>query len=451
MLTTSHVDHLTHSERTHLQDVVSSLLEQAKQQGASATEIDAYLAAGYCVNVRLGEVETVEYNRDKSLTITVYMGQAQGSASCTTLEPESLRQTLLAACEIAKVTQADPYAGLAEPELMAYQYPDLNLYHPWNLSVEQAIELAIDCETQALSHDKRIANSDGVSIATHEGFNIYGNSHGFIGHFPTTRHSINCVLIAQDAAGMQRDYSYTTARDPHELTSIKTLAKEAAEATVNRLQPRRLKTGKVPVIFAAEVARGVIGHFVSAITGSSLYRQSSFLLNHLEKSIFPEHIQIIEQPHLLKALGSSPFDNEGVRLYERELVKDGILKEYILSSYSARKLGMRTTGNAGGIHNLSLQPGEKNLQQLLKLMDRGLLVTEVMGQGVNIVTGDYSRGAVGFWVENGEIQYPVEEITIAGNLRDMFANLACVANDVDMRGSIRTGSLLIEQMTVAGE
>ncbi len=451
MLTTSHVNHLTQAERDQLQTMVQDILKRAKQLGANAAEVDAYLASGYSANVRLGEVETVEYNRDRSISLTVYVGQSQGSATSTDIQPEALEQALQAAYEIAKATQPDPFAGLADASLMARNYPDLDLYHPWNLNVEQAIELAIDCEQQAKSYDKRITNSEGASVYSHETYHVYGNSHGFIGGYPTTRHSINCVLIAQDSGGMQRDYSYTTARDPAELTTIKQLAKEAAESTLRRLQPRRLKTGKVPVIFAADVARGLLGHFVSAISGSNLYRNSSFLLDQLEKPVFAKTMQILELPHLPKALGSSPFDGEGVALKQRVVVSDGILKGYALNSYSARKLGMQTTGNAGGVHNLTLTPGDKTFDELLKFMGNGLLVTDVMGQGVNIVTGDYSRGVSGFWVENGVIQYPVEEITIAGNLRDMFLNIMAVAKDVDIRGSIRTGSILIEQMTVAGE
>lgn len=450
MLPTSAIDHLSQLERDHLQSLAQNILKRAKEIGATAAEVDTYLAAGYSVAVRLGEVETVEYNRDRNVSITLYVGQSQGSATSTDIQPESIEQALKAAYEIAKVTQPDPYAGLAEPGLLAKQYPDLDLYHPWDLTVEQAIELAIDCEQQARAYDKRITNSEGVSIYTHESYNVYGNSNGFIGSYPTTRHSINCVLIAQDSSGMQRDYSYTTARDPHELAAIKTLAKEAGERTVRRLQPQQLKTGKVPVIFAADIARGVVGHFVSAVSGGNLYRNSSFLVNHLGKRVLAKEVQILEQPHLLKALGSSPFDAEGIALKQRQLVSDGILQAYVLNSYAARKLGMQTTGNAGGVHNLTLVPSNKNFAALLKQMGTGLLVTEVMGQGVNIVTGDYSRGAAGFWVENGEIQYPVAEITIAGNLRDMFLNLVSVANDVDTRGSIRTGSILIEQMMVAG-
>lgn len=451
MLTTSHVNHLTQAERDQLQTMVQDILKRAKQLGANAAEVDAYLASGYSANVRLGEVETVEYNKDRSISLTVYVGQSQGSATSTDIQPEAIEQALKAAYEIAKATQPDSFAGLADASLMAKNYPNLDLYHPWDLNVEQAIQLAIDCEQQARSYDKRITNSEGTSVYSHETYNVYGNSHGFIGGYPTTRHSINCVLIAQDSGGMQRDYSYTTARDPAELTAIKQLAKEAAQSTLRRLQPRRLKTGKVPVIFAAEVARGLLGHFVSTISGSNLYRNSSFLLDQLEKPVFAKSIQILELPHLPKALGSSPFDREGVALKQRVIISEGILKGYALNSYSARKLGMQTTGNAGGVHNLTLVPGDKTFDELLKLMGSGLLVTDVMGQGVNIVTGDYSRGVSGFWVENGVIQYPVEEITIAGNLRDMFLNIMAVAKDVDIKGSIRTGSVLIEQMTVAGE
>jgi PmbA protein len=447
----SHLAQLGQTEETQLKTLVHDLLKRAKDIGATAAEVDTYISAGYTANVRLGEVDTLEYNRDCSIGITVYLAHSQGSATSTDTQAASIEQAVQAAYQIAKVTQADPHAGLADPALLAYSYPDLDLFHPWNLSVEQAIELAISCETQAMALDKRISNSEGASIASYQTISAYGNSHGFIGAYPTTRHSMNCVLIAQDAKGMQRDYSYTTARDPQDLSSIRDLAKNAAERTVRRLQPRRLKTAKLPVIFAAEVACGLLGHFVGAINGSSLYRNASFLLNQLGKPVFSDLIDIIEQPHLTKAIGSSPYDDEGVALKQRVLVQQGILQGYILSSYSARRLGMQTTGNAGGVHNLTLTPQDKSLADLLKLMGRGLLVTEVMGQGVNIVTGDYSRGAAGFWVENGEIQYPVEEITIAGNLADMLRNIIAVANDVDRRGTIRTGSILIDQMMVAGE
>lgn len=452
MSTISQASHLKSAEKESLQSLVTTALQQAKQLGGvTAVEIDAYVASGYMVNVRLGEAETIEYNRDRNFSITVYKGQAQGSASSTDFQAEAIEQTLQAAYEIAKVTQPDSYAGLADPNLLANNYPDLDLYHPWNISVEQAISLAIDCEQQARAIDKRISNSDGASLATHEFFKVYGNSNGFLGSYSSTRHSINCMLIAQDSGGMQRDYHYTVARDPNDLQDIKEIARIAAERTVKRLHPRRLKTGKVPVIFAADVARGLLGHFVSAISGSSLYRDSSFLLNSLNKQVFSQAIQIMELPHLPKALGSVPFDNEGVALRQREIITDGILQAYVLSTYSAKKLAMQTTGNAGGVHNLTLQPNNKTFTELLKQMGSGLLITEVMGQGVNIVTGNYSRGASGFWIENGEIQYPVEEITVAGNLRDMFLSIIASANDTDMRGNIRTGSILIEQMMVAGE
>ncbi len=435
----------------HLKNIAADILKEAAKQGASDAEVDIGLNKGFSVTSRLGDVESVEYNRDKIIDITVYFGQRTGAASLSDLRMDAIQAAVQAACNIARFGDKDIYAGLAEKELLAFNYPELTLSFPWDVSVEQAIELTKQCEGIALSKDKRIKNSEGASLSTTAGWHVYANSRGFIGMYGATRHDVSCALIAEDKDKMQQDYSYTVSCDPTLLESIEWVAKTAAERTVRRLGAKRLSTRKVPVIFVAEEARGLLGHFVSAISGGSLYRKSSFLLDCLDKPIFPSHIQIDERPHLLKSLGSAPFDENGVATRPNVFIEQGILRNYCLSVYSARKLGMQSTGNAGGVHNLFINTGKKDLPALLKTMDTGLLVTDLMGQGINLVTGDYSRGATGFWVEGGEIQYPVEEITIAGNLRDMYAGIIEVGADVDKRGNIQTGSILIENMMVAGD
>jgi PmbA protein len=380
----------------------------------------------------------------------VYFGHKSGSASTSDLRPAALRDTVRAACSIAKYTAEDPCNGLPDRDLLVVEIPDLDLYYPWNPGVDPALELARQCEAAAREQDARISNSEGAALSTHYGLEVYGNTLGFIGAVASSRHTLSCSVIAQDGGGMQRDYWFTTARDYADLQTPVEVGVQAARRSLRRLDARKLSTCQAPVLFEAPVAASLVSHFVSAIRGSSLYRQASFLLDHLGKPVFADHVRIHEQPHLRKGLGSSPFDNEGVATQARDLVKDGILQGYVLDSYSARKLGMLSTGNAGGVHNLTVANGSRDLDGLLKLMDRGLFVTELIGFGVNTVTGDYSRGAVGFWVENGEIQYPVEEITVAGNLKEMYAQLLEVGNDVDTRGNIRTGSILIGTMTVAG-
>lgn len=434
-----------------LKQLIADILKQAAARGASSADVAASQYTGYQLAVRMGEVETLEYNQDKGIGITVYFGQCKGSASTTDTRPEEIAACVEKACQFARYTEADPFAGLADKSLMATDYPDLDLCHPWSLDPEAAIPLAIEAEKIALNADNRIVNSEGVSISTHYGVRAYGNSHGFIGAYSSSLHAASCVLIAKDKQGMQRDYEYTEARDPASLESLEYVAGQAVDKTIKRLGARRLPTQKVPVIFKASVARGLLAHFVAAIQGASIYRQSSFLLDKLNQQIFAPKINIYEDPHLAKAIGSAPYDSEGVRTSKSDIVVDGILQHYLLGSYSARKLGMQSTGNAGGVHNLMVGYENIDLAGLLKEMGRGLLVTELMGQGINIVTGDYSRGASGFWVENGEIQYPVEEITVASNLADMFMNIQRVANDVDHRGNIKTGSILIGEMTVAGE
>ena len=434
-----------------LQTTLQEILAAAKQRGATAAEVGASLGHGFTTNVRMGEVDTLEYLRDKSMGITVYFGQTKGEASTTDMTQSAWQETLDAACRIAKYTQQDDCNGLADKNLLAMKYPDLDLYHPWDISPEQAIEQAKGCEAKALNYDKRIKNSEGVSISTYENFYAYANTHGFYGYVPTTRHSVSCVVVAGENSDMQRDYYYTTSRLAKDLESDEQVASIAAEKTLQRLKPRRVKTCQVPVLFSNELSRGLLGTFISAISGGSIYRKTSFLCNKIDTKIFPESISIIEEPLLKQALGSIPFDSEGVATKKQAFVVDGVLKQYVLSSYSARKLGMQTTANAGGIHNLQISTTGQDLKSLFKTMGTGLYVTELMGQGVRLVTGDYSRGATGFWIENGEIAYPVAEITIAGNLADMFANIVAVGTNVDKRGSIQSGAILVEKMTVAGE
>lgn len=433
-----------------LKNLVSDILNEALKQGASSAEVDVGFNKGFSITARNADVESVEYNQDKGIEITIYLGKRTGSASLSDFRPEAIRAAVQAACNIARFTDEDPYAGLAEKHELAFHYPDLDLAYPWNISVERAIELAIECESKALSKDKRISMAEHVVVSTGQAWNLYGNTQGFIGMYSATRHNMSCVLVAKQGDDMQRDYYYSSVCDPSLLEPVDVIAEKAVERTVQRLGGQRIATQKVPVIFAAEEARGLIGHFVAGISGGNLYRKSSFLLDSLGKRIFPEFIRIEEKPHLSKGMGSAPFDDNGVLTRPNVFVESGRVQSYILGVYSARKLGLQTTGNAGGVHNLFISTGDKNLSELIKDMHKGLLVTEVMGQGVNILTGDYSRGASGFWVEHGEIQYPVEEITIANNLRDMYANIKAIGNDVDLRGNIKTGSILLEEMTVAG-
>ncbi len=437
-------------EREHLETLIADILTEARMQGATAAEAAVSFGNALSVTVRLGEVETLEHHRRRSLSVTVYFGQSRGSAGTADWRPDAIRSTVQSACAIARHTAADPYAGLADPERLARTVPDLDLYHPWSLAVEDAITLARECEAAALAFDPRLRNSEGGGVTTQAGLSLYGNSHGFCGGYPTTRHSLSCSVIAQDDDGMQRNHWHTTARDRNDLETPVAVGQRAAQRALRRLGSRRLSTRQTPILFAPELARGLIGHFVAAIRGGALYRKASFLLDRLGAAVFPERVTIRERPHLPKALASAPFDGEGVATSDRDLVGQGVLQGYVLDSYSARRLGMQTTGNAGGTHNLIVEPGPFGHEELLQQLDTGLWVTELLGHGVNLVTGDYSRGAAGFWVENGRIQYPVHEITIAGNLADMFQSVAAVGNDVDRRGGIHCGSLLVERMTVAG-
>lgn len=437
-------------EREHLEALIADILTEARMQGATAAEAAVSFGNALSVTVRLGEVETLEHHRQRSLSVTVYFGQSRDSASTADWRPDAICSTVQSACAIARHTAADLYAGLADPERLARTVPDLDLYHPWSLAVEDAITLAREYEAAALAFDPRLRNSEGGGVTTQAGLSLYGNSHGFCGGYPTTRHSLSCSVIAQDDDGMQRNHWHTTARDRNDLETSVAVGQRAAQRALRRLGSRRLSTRQTPILFAPELARGLIGHFVAAIRGGALYRKASFLLNRLGTAVFSERVTIRERPHLPKALASAPFDGEGVATSDRDLVGKGVLQGYVLDSYSARRLGMQTTGNAGGTHNLIVEPGPFGHEELLQQLDTGLWVTELLGHGVNLVTGDYSRGAAGFWVENGRIQYPVHEITIAGNLADMFRSVAAVGNDVDRRGGIRCGSLLVERMTVAG-
>ncbi|MCG8324170.1 MAG: metalloprotease PmbA [Thiotrichales bacterium] len=430
--------------------LIETIMDEARQQGATAAEAEIGTGNGLSVTVRLGELEKIEHERDKALGITVYMDQRKGTASSSDFSLPAIRETVTAACNIARFASEDSCAGLADAELMATAVPDLELHFPWDITPEAATALAIECETAARDSDARISNSDGCMVNTYSGEHVYGNTHGFTGGWCWSSHMLDCTVIAGDEQGMQRDGWYSKVRDHAELESAAAVGREAARRTLDRLGSRQLTTRSCPVLFEAPVAGGLFSAFITAISGSALYRGASFLKDSLGDSIFPDHIHIIEQPHLPKALGSAPFDNDGLPTRDRDIILDGVLQTYILSAYSARKLNLAPTGNAGGGHNLIIESGEDDLDALIREMDTGLLITDMIGFGVNQVTGDYSRGASGFWVEHGELQYPVEEITVAGNLKDIYTRILRIGNDVDPRGNIRTGSVLVESMTVAG-
>ncbi|MCH1476769.1 MAG: metalloprotease PmbA [Arenicellales bacterium] len=434
-----------------LSDAVQLALEEAGGRGASSSEAAASLSQGLSVNVRKSEIETVEHTRDRNLVVSVYFGQRTGSASTSDYSPAAVKETVLAACNIAKWTEEDRCIGLADPERLAKDVMDLDLYHPWTPSVEEASSLALECEASALGADARIVNSEGASVDAHQGVEVYGNSLGFIGHTQKSRQGISCSVIAGVGDSMQRDYWYSSARRLGDLDTPVQVGDQAARRTLRRLGARRVPTCKVPVIYEAPVASSLLGHFISAISGGALYRKASFLLDHLDKKIFPEFVRIHEQPLIVGGMGSAAFDGEGVATSARDIVSDGILRGYVLGSYSARRLDMQTTGNAGGVHNLTIDTGDQNLEQMISGIDEGFLVTELIGFGINNVTGDYSRGAAGLWIENGEIAYPVEEVTVAGNLKDIFQNIATIGNDVDPRRSTRCGSILVEGLTIAGD
>jgi PmbA protein len=441
---------LSHSQ-ADLQALVSLAIDEAKQLGATESEVGVSVDTGISVTARLGEVETLEYQRDRGMGVTVYRGKRKGSASTGDLAASAIRDTVAKAFSIAGFTAEDDCAGLPDPDTVARDIPDLDLHHPWPIEPDAARDLAVACEASALAVDKRIGNSEGATLSSHQGLRVFGNSLGFLGGFPSSLHSLSCVVLAQENGEMQRDYWYSSVRDWRELEDGDSIGKRAAERALRRLNARKLATTTAPVLFAPELARGLFGHLLGAIRGGSQYRKASFLLDAAGQQIFPSWLTISERPHIRKALGSTPFDSEGVATHDRELIDQGVLTGYVLSTYSARKLGLTTTGNAGGVHNLIVARGSDDFDGLLRRMDRGLVVTELMGQGVNGVTGDYSRGAAGFWVERGQIAYPVHEITIAGNLREIYREIVALGNDVDTRGGIRTGSVLVERMTIAGE
>lgn len=440
----------SHQDLDRLASLAEDTIRRARAAGATQAEVSASVDVGLNVNVRLGEVETVEHTRDRGFALTVFFGKRKGSASTADLNPDSIQATIDQACAIARFTEEDPAAGLADADRMATVFPDLDLWHPWDIDVDAAIALGCDIENAGRDLDG-ITNSDGASVNAGQSLSVYANSHGFLGRERGTRHSLSVALIAGDDDGMQRDYWYDSVRDATQFMDAAAMGRKAAERTLSRLGARRLSTRQAPVLFAPEIARSLIGHLLGAVSGGSLYRRSSFLLDHVGKQVLPSWLTIDEKPLIPRGLGSSVFDAEGVATVDSPLIVDGVLSRYILGSYSARKLGLQSTGNAGGVHNLLVGNGGDSFEAMLKKLGTGLLVTEVMGQGVSIITGDYSRGASGFWVENGEIAYPVEEITIAANLRDMYTNLVAVGGDVDHRSHILTGSWLIENMTIAGE
>ncbi|WP_054919326.1 metalloprotease PmbA [Pseudomonas sp. NBRC 111138] len=433
-----------------LQEQVEQILAEAKRQGASACEVAVSLEQGLSTSVRQREVETVEFNRDQGFGITLYAGQRKGSASTSASGPEAIRETVAAALAIAKHTSEDESSGLADKALMAKDVQDFDLFHAWDITPEQAIELALTCEAVAFDADARIKNADGTTLSTHQGCRVYGNSHGFIGGYASTRHSLSCVMIAEANGQMQRDYWYDVNRQGDLLADPASIGQRAAQRAASRLGARPVPTCEVPVLFSAELAGGLFGSFLGAISGGNLYRKSSFLEGAIGQKLFPEWLTIDERPHLMRAMGSSSFDGDGLATYAKPFVEKGELVSYVLGTYAGRKLGLPSTANAGGVHNLFVTHGDEDQAALLRRMGRGLLVTELMGHGLNMVTGDYSRGAAGFWVENGEIQFAVQEVTIAGNMRDMFKQIVAVGNDLELRSNIRTGSVLIERMTVAG-
>lgn len=434
-----------------LKSLVAAILAEASQQGASAAEVSVSADVGLSVSVRKGALETIEFNQDRGFGITVYYGRRKGSASTSDSSSGAIRETVRAAADIARFTEEDPCNGVADADLMPETLPELDLFHPWDLDPGGAEALALECEAAAFAHDPRIVNSEGAQVSSQQSCRVYGNSHGFIGSYLGTRHGASCAVIAEDGRGMQRDYWYTVARDADRLDALAGVGQRAAQRAVARLSPRRVRTGRFPVLFAPEVAAGLVGHLLGALTGGAQYRKASFLLGRLGETVAAPHLSLVEEPLLPGRMGSAAFDGDGVATWSKPFIAAGVAENYILSSYSARRLGTQTTGNSGGVFNLAVRGESRPAAELISQMHRGLLVTELMGQGVNGVTGDYSRGASGFWVEAGEVAYPVDEITIAGNLKDMYRNLPLIGDDVDERGNIRAPSLLVDGMTIAGD
>ena len=450
MKTAENLTALLKSQEQTLRDAVSFAIETAQKAGATA-EVGVTKVSGLSVSTRLQEIENVEFTNDGALGISVYLGQQKGNASTSDLSEEAIKNTVEAALAIAKYTSPDDCTGLADKELMAFEAPDLALYHGASVDVEQATKLALEAEKSALEYDAKIVNSNGASFNSHTGVRVYGNTHGMLQSYLSSRYSLSCSVIGGELDQLENDYEYTVSREFDALSPADWVGQNCAKKVIARLNPQKLTTREVPVIFLNDVATGLISHLTGAISGGSLYRKSSFLLDHLGKQVLPDWFQISERPHLLKRLASTPFDSEGVRTQDLEIIQDGVLQTYLLTSYSGRKMGMQSTGHAGGIHNWLVKPNlTGGLIALLRQMGTGLLVTDVMGQGVNIVTGDYSRGAAGFWVENGEIQYPVAEITIAGQLQDMLKNIVAVADDIEHRSNIQTGSILLDKMKISG-
>lgn len=448
-------------EIKNLTEVAKTVLYLAEKIGASQADVTVESDEGLSVSVRLSELETLEFHQGKSVSVSLYLGKRCASASTTDLSKDSLKSMVQAAYDIAQFTEEDPCYGLAERELMATEYPDVEQYHPWkingeNVSSKILIDSAMAGDKKALGMDKRIVNSDGVAFNLQESHWIYANTNDFCGHFSETSYSSSCSLIAQDGKDMQRGSSYTVAHSADRLKSMDDVVSLAVSECIDQLNPQKVKTQRTSVVFDSAIASHLISAFIAAISGGNLYRQSSFLLNHLGKSIFPAWLSILEDPHQLNTIGAAPFDSEGLLTRKKYLVQEGMLETYLLGSYSARRLGLKTTANAGGVHNVLLASSNPahllaDRQALLKKMDRGVLVTSLMGSSVSILTGDYSRGASGFWVENGEIQYPVNEFTIASNLKDMMMNIQSIASDIDDRKNIKIGSVLVSDMMVAGK
>lgn len=438
-------------DESELREIVERVIAEARKRGVDQADAVASHDLGLGATVRLGDVESLEYTNDRGMGITVYKGSRKGSASTSDFSPAALCEAVEKACSFANYTAADECSGLADAELMAgSELPDLDLKHAWDLTAEKAIQMGIECEDSARSFDARITNSEGATISSHNGARAYGNTHGFLKSLAKTSHSISCIVVGDAGDGMQRDYWFSTARDANDLESPRAIGEKAARRTVDRLGARKIETTQAPILFAPEIARGFIGHAIGAIAGGAQYRHSSFLLDAAGEKIFPTFIQIQERPHIPKGMASAAFDAEGVATSDRDIVTDGVIQGYIMGSYSARRLGLKSTANAGGTHNLLVSANASDQAEIISGMKRGLLVQELIGQGVNGVTGDYSRGAVGYWIENGEITFPVHEVTIAGNLRDLYQQISAVGSDQDTRGGIRCGSILVDEMTIAG-